>query len=79
MLLKLVHLGEAVEHAAAQGAVDAGGIGEEENGVGAAAELHALMAGREEAAPPEAVEESLVGVGAGAVRDHDEERDDRPL
>ena len=42
--------------------------------VAAAAQLDALVAGGQKAAAPEAVEQALVGIGAGAVRDHHDER-----
>ena len=55
-------------------AVDARRIGEIQHRIAAAAELDALMARRQKAAAPQAIEQPLVRVGAAAVRDHDDER-----
>ena len=76
MLAKLlfVERGEVVEHLAPHLAIAAGRVREIQHRVVAAAELHALILRRQEAAAPEAVVERLIG-GAGRVaRDHHDER-----
>ena len=64
-------LAEVVEHLPPRAGRAAGGIGEVEHRLLAAAELHALIARRQEAAAPQAVVERLVGP---ASREHDDER-----
>lgn len=62
----LVEGGEVVQHRPAGGAVDAIRVGQVEDGIAAAAELHALMSGREEAGSPiEVIEDLAAGGVAG--------------
>ena len=72
--LPVVERCQTIEHRPSQTAIDARGIGEEENRVAGTAELHPLMVRRQETGPPEAFEEALIGVLAAPVRDEDDER-----
>ncbi len=60
-MVQVVERADVVEHLAAGGRRAASGIGEVEHRLLAAAELDALVAGRQEAAAPEAVIQRLVG------------------
>ena len=66
--------GEVVEQRAALDAVDAGRVVQIEDRVRAGAEADALVRRGEEAAAPEAREDRLARVLAGALRDHGDER-----
>ena len=72
--LQAVQLALIVEHVATQGRVDPRRIRQIEHGVSAAAQLHALMDRRQEAAPPQAVIQRLVVRAAGPARHHRDER-----
>ncbi len=63
-VVQVVERGDLVEHLPARRASTAGGIGEVEHRLFAAAELDALIARRQEAAAPEAVVERLIGPAA---------------
>ena len=71
--LGLVEGGEVVEHGAAGAAAEAGGVAEVKDRFAAAAELHALVARREEAGAPVEVVEDLAAGRALADRGHDDE------
>ena len=70
-VMEVVEGADVVEHLPAGRLRAAGRVGEVEHRVLAAAELHALIAGRQESAAPEAVVERLVGPSA---REQDDER-----
>ena len=70
----LVEGGQVVQQGAALLAVDGGRVLQVEHGVGARTQADALVAGRQEAAAPEAREDRLARVLAGALRDHRDER-----
>jgi len=69
----LVEAGEIIEQGAPLGAVDAGRVVEVQHRVGARAEADPLVRGGEEAAAPEAGEDGLAGVLAGALRNQRDE------
>jgi hypothetical protein len=71
--LELIEGGDTVEHCAAEVAVDAWGVREEQYGIGAVPKFDSLVAGGQEAVAPESFEESLVGISAAPVRDQDKE------
>ena len=72
-LLQRVQPGEAVEHRSPQLPRHARRVGEIEDGIAARAKLHALVARRQEARAPEPLEETLIGILAAPLREHDDE------
>ncbi len=69
---EVVQASEVVEHFSAVVSGDTFGIVEEKDGVFPAAELHALMAGGEESAAPEAGKDWLAGILPGTLRGEDD-------
>ena len=72
--LDRIQLADGIQHGPAILFGDAFGIGEEQDGIGRGAELHALIVGRQETAAPEAREQRLVCVQRVGLADHDDER-----
>ena len=70
---EVVELAEGVEHRAARGGIDAGGVVEEQYGIALGAEGDAVVGGRKETAAPHAREERLGGDLRGEFgSEHDE-------
>jgi len=69
-----IEFADAVEHLTAVGTVDAGRVGEIENGIaGPGAEANTLVLGGKETGPPHAGDEGLIGFVAAPLGDHDDE------
>ena len=62
-----------IEHAASGGGIHAGRVAQEEDGIALGTESNALMFAGEEAAPPVAGAQGLVGLVPAALGDHDHE------